>query len=268
MLLVDVSTMSALLEAMNIAGDSGAGMVVLGNCSNVLVSDEGLSQPCIRLTGEFTSVYIEGGSLIAGAGAGLPAIASLAAADGMSGLEFLAGIPGTAGGAVATNAGAFGNSMARALETVSGVDNKGRPVALDSFEDRYRGSLVADGTVVTSVRLRVNPSDEAEVRKEMSRMKEERSASQPWGARSAGSVFKNPPGMSAGRLIDGCSLKGTRVGGARVSAVHANFITNEGSATSKDILDLMRLVKRTVLEKQGVELEPEVRLLGFEREAL
>ena len=266
--LLDVSTMSALVEAMSLIEQCGAGMVVLGNCSDVLISDNGMSDVCVRLTGEFTSTYIEGESLVAGAGTGLPSIANLAAGDGFSGVEFLSGIPGTAGGAVATNAGSFGFSMAGSLESVGTVGRGGQHGTFDSFEDRYRECLVPGGLVVTAVRLRLSRSEEAAVRKEISRMKKERSAGQPSGERSAGSVFRNPPGMSAGRLIDECGLKGESVGGARVSRVHANFITSEGETKSSDILELMKRIKGEVLEKKGVELEPEVRLLGFERGAL
>jgi UDP-N-acetylmuramate dehydrogenase len=266
--LLDVSTMNALLGAMRLIEECGAHMVVLGNGSDVLISDEGLSAVCVRLTGEFTSTYIEGESLVAGAGAGLPSIANLAAGDGLSGVEFLSGIPGTAGGAVATNAGAFGLSMARSLESVGTVDRGGLPTTFDSFEDRYREGLVPGGLVVTEVRVKLSRSDEAAVRDEISRMKKERSARQPSGERSAGSVFRNPQGMSAGKLIDECGLKGESVGGARVSRVHANFITSESETNSSDILELMKRIKESVLEKQGVELEPEVRLLGFERGAL
>lgn len=266
--LVDVLTMPALLEVLSVAEGSGARCVVLGNCSDVLICDDGVEGLCIRLTGDFTDIAIEGNSLRVGAGASLPSIATFAAKNGLAGLEFLSGIPGTSGGAVATNAGAFGSTTAGALASLEAVDLSGETKTVGAFKDAYRDSLVEPGLIVTSIRFDLISSSKKTVKEEMARQRALRAGSQPVGARTAGSVFKNPPGQSAGRLIDECGLKGAGVGGARVSDIHANFILNIGGATSADILELMRLVRDRVSRVYGIRLEPEVRLLGFEREAL
>ncbi len=258
----------AVLGALLVARGSGLPVVALGNGSNVLFADTGFPGLVLRLAGELSAVSVEGDSLVAGAGARLSSIARAASRAALSGIEFAGGIPGTAGGAVMTNAGAFGRSTADVLERALTVDEDGRRHELDSFEGAYRKPLAPDGQVVLRVVFRLQPGRPAEIRKRMEELAELRRRSQPLGQATAGSVFRNPEGgkITAGRMIEECGLKGRRVGGASISTAHANFIINEGAATAADIKALMDLAEAEVQDRFGVRLQPEVRMYGFEEE--
>lgn len=256
----------AVAGALEAAGRFDLPVVVLGNGSNVLFADSGFPGMVLKLAGELAEISVEGESLCAGAGAGLPAAAVAAQRAGLAGIEFAAGIPGTVGGAVMTNAGAFGSSTAEVLERVFAIDATGRLLEIDSFEASYRRPLAPEGLVVIRAACKLRRTGADEIRNSMREMMESRRRTQPVGEASAGSVFRNPEGDSAGRLIEECGLKGRRVGGAIISPKHANFIVNDGGATAADIRELMNLAASEVHDRFGVRLRPEVRLYGFEEE--
>ncbi len=260
---IDVSSERALVAVVERARTSGLPFLVLGKGSNVLVSDAGFDGAVIRLGGELAAVDVEGEELTAGGGASLRATALRAEEESLSGLEFLSGIPGTAGGAVATNAGAFGRNTASVLARVRTVGPDGARRSREGFEDGYRCSLVGPGEIVFAATFKLRREDVATVKSLTREFRSRREASQPLREATAGSVFKNPPGEAAGRLLDRCGVKGLEVGGARVSNVHANFIVNDGEASAADIGELMKLMAARVRERFGIELEPEVRLVGF-----
>ena len=229
--------------------------MVLGNGSNVLVSDAGFGGAVFRLKESLASVEVDGEALDAGGGALLGAAVSKALRASLSGLEFALGIPGTVGGAVMTNAGTFVGSIAASLSTVEAVDRSGEPMTIDRFEDVYRAPLIEEELVVAGACFGLTRADGASIRGRMDEVRSRREGSQPQTAATAGSVFKNPPGEPAGRLLDQCGLKGKTVGGASVSGVHANFIVNNGGATSADIKTLMDTMAREVERTFGVRLQ-------------
>lgn len=264
--LLTVNTRQSLIDSLRVLREAGVPLMVLGNGSNILVSDAGFSGAVLKLKESLAAVEVDGESLDAGGGALLGAAVSRALRASLAGLEFALGIPGTMGGAVMTNAGTFAGSIAASLSSVEAVDRSGEPVTIDRFEDVYRAALVDEELVVAGARLGLTHADGASIRGRMDEMRIRREGSQPQAAATAGSVFKNPPGEPAGRLLDQCGLKGKTVGGASVSDAHANFIVNSGGATSADIKALMDMMAREVEKDFGVRLEAEVRLVGFEEE--
>jgi len=243
----------------------GEPILWIGLGSNLLVRDGGVRGTVILPGRALSRLHVEAdGILVAGAGAPCAKVARLCAARGLTGAEFMAGIPGTIGGALAMNAGAFGGETWNIVRSVVTVDRSGRRRrrGRDRFQVGYR-SVAWPGEewfIEAELQLAADPArgGAARVREMLAR----RTATQPTGVFSCGSVFRNPPGDYAGRLIDSCGLKGTRIGGAVVSEQHANFIINEGQASAADIEDLILLVQRTVEERTGVRLEPEVRIVG------
>ncbi|MGQ9708237.1 MAG: UDP-N-acetylmuramate dehydrogenase [bacterium] len=232
--------------------------VILGRGTNVLISDQGLRGIVVKLTGEFNSIQIRGNRIIAGAAALLDTIAETAEACGLAGADFLAGIPGTIGGALLTNAGAFGKSVGSILERVETMDVGGKVILLNKTElrDEYRQAVIPPGFWAIRVVLCLVPGQGRAVQL----VREERWSRHPKEP-SAGSFFKNPPEGPAGRLIEQCGLKGISIGGAAVSEKHANFIVNKGNARFVDVYELGQVVKATVEEKTGIELTEEVRML-------
>ena len=273
-LLVTVATPSAL--ALVLGGVEGAGIpwLSLGAGSNLLVADQGYSGVLIKLDEDFQ--YLEGlpdragerpageeMRLTAGAGAYLARLSAVVAEAGLSGLEFSCGIPGSVGGGVAMNAGAHGSSMANVVEAVEFVSASGISwVSAEALEWSYRSCGVPRGSVVTAARLRLVSGDAESILQFQRALLRTRRQTQPRGNRTFGSVFKNPPGESAGRLLDAAGLKGVHRGGAEVSTVHANFVVNMGDATTADVLALMGLMRQGVHRMSGILLEPEVKLLG------
>ena len=245
--------------------DSGDEVVWVGLGSNLLVRDGGLGGVII-LTSRGLGRMDEPGGCAIRAGAGVPCakLARHCARRGFGGGEFLAGIPGTVGGALAMNAGAHGAETWDLVHRVETVDRSGgrRWRTRGEFEVGYRTVRGQPGEWFTCAELRFVPAEPSEVRARTRRLIRARAASQPIGQRSCGSVFRNPPGDHAGRLVDRCGLKGARVAGAVVSEKHGNFIVNEGSASSADIESLIELVRARVRDETGVELEPEVRVVG------
>ena len=245
-------------------GEAGAAHKPLGRGSNLLVGDAGYQGVMIRLGGDLGKLALEGDTLLVGGGAPLPAAVRLAARRGLAGLEWAAGIPASLGGAVATNAGAHGGDMAELTSAVSLLLPSGevRETAGKDLPSGYRRRVLPAGAMVLGARLKLRPTIPAEVERRRKALLELRRLRQPLAARTAGSVFKNPPGDHAGRLIEAAGLKGLAVGGAVISRVHANFIENRGGASAADILSLINTVVLKVMDAFSVRLEPEVEVVG------
>lgn len=247
------------------ARERGIPLTVLGNGSNLLIADEGLDGIVVKVGPLMSRIQIGQGVIEAQAGAKMARILSAAGEAGRGGLEFMAGIPASVGGAVAMNAGANGSSIGDRVLEVTVVDQDGgiqvRTRAELGFAYRF-SVLQTSGAIVAAVRLACLPRSGELIRAEMREYLEKRRKTQPLEYPSAGSVFRNPPGEAAGRLIDRAGGKGLRVGDAQVSPKHANFIVNLGSAKAREILELMNRVQTLVLNATGILLEPEVKFLG------
>ena len=242
---------------------AGHPVEAIGLGSNLLVHDDGVDVLAMRLEGELADVRIEGGVLVAGGGASNAVCLHRARDAGLGGFEFASAIPGTAGGGVRMNAGAYGVEFRDVLIDAVVVSADGiRTLGPDELELSYRHSSLGSRDVVAQVRLQLEPRPVEEVKARVAELLAERKSTQPTNKRTFGSVFKNPEGDSAGRLIEACGLKGHRIGGALISDRHANFIENAGGATSADCLALMAVARRRVHERFGVVLEHEVRFLG------
>lgn len=242
--------------------------LVCGGGSNLLVRDGGLEGAAIRLTGALADLARDDGQapnvLLAGGGLSLARLLAFCRREGLGGLEFLAGIPGTVGGAVAMNAGAFGKETSEAVEAASILSPSGE-TALKTREElafSYRRLEMQAGSVILQTRFSLEREAPETVSKRIAQNLERRKARQPLGRPSAGSVFKNPPGEFAGRLIERAGLKGETRGGAMISQEHANFIVNRGGAAAEDILALVRLAQERVRQETGLELELEIRVVG------
>jgi UDP-N-acetylenolpyruvoylglucosamine reductase len=257
-------SLDELEELLRWAAAEGIDVEVVGLGSNLLVHDDGVDALVLHLEGELAEARIDGGELVAGGGATNAVCLHRARRADLGGLEFASAIPGTVGGGVRMNAGAYGVEFRDVLVEALVVDASGaRGLGPDALELSYRHSALAPGQVVAQARLRLEPRPAAEVKERVAELLGARKATQPTTKRTFGSVFKNPPGArGAGRLIEECGLKGHRIGGAIVSPRHANFIENAGGATSADALALMAEARRRVHERFGIELEHEVRFLG------
>ena len=234
------------------------------NGSNLLVSDKGYRGVVIRMGRAFGEIRVEGSRMRAGAGAALSQTAVRACGASLSGLEFASGIPGTVGGALVMNAGAYGGELAQVLESVTFLDEAGKvstlPASACGFG--YRTSIFSHRTcLILKARFRLEQGKPAEIKARMEELSTKRREKQPIDLPSAGSMFKRPPGHFAAALIDQCGLKGLTVGGAQVSEKHAGFVVNRGGATCADVLELVNQVKTQVLRQTGVALEMEVKVL-------
>ena len=245
----------------------GARPLVIGNGTNLLPSDEGLDRLVIDTSAGLNRLE-DGeapGTITAEAGVPLARLADLACRQGLTGLEFAHGIPGSVGGAVCMNAGAYGGGMAQVVDEASVLfpEEGVRRLTGAELDFGYRRSLLTDrpDAVVLSAVFRLTPGDPDAIRASMRELMERRRASQPLEWPSAGSTFKRPEGHFAGTLIDQCGLKGLTVGGAQVSEKHAGFVINRGGATSADVRELMRQIRERVLAETGVRLEPEVKII-------
>jgi UDP-N-acetylenolpyruvoylglucosamine reductase len=260
------ATIADLLGLLSGAREAGIEVFVMGRGSNLIVLDSGFPGLVIRLSSEAFSTIrrLDGGRICAGAGARLKQLCSDAASEGLCGFEPFEGIPATVGGALRMNAGAMGAWIFNLVESVDLVTPEGalETVPVDKLDFRYRECAQLRESVAVSAVFKATGTDEPDlIRQRMNEFATKRKASQPREP-SAGCVFKNPDGDHAGRLIDTAALKGLRVGGAEVSEVHGNFIVNKGGATSEDILELIRRIRAIVKEKHGVELSPEVMIMG------
>lgn len=237
----------------------------IGNGSNLLVGDKGIRGVVIEMTEPMGNIEVHGTQITAQAGAMLSKIANTAASNGLGGMEFAAGIPGSVGGAVVMNAGAYGGEMKDIIEKVYVLDENGAQLELDrdALDLGYRHSCIPEKKyIVTKVVLELVPRNEAEIRSEMKELNEKRAEKQPLQYPSAGSTFKRPEGYFAGKLIMDAGLRGYQVGGAQVSEKHCGFVINKGDATAADICQLMRDVSDKVQAQFGVVLEPEVKMIG------
>ena len=253
-----------LEEALRLAASEGLAVVVVGLGSNVLAADVGVDALVIRLEGELAGAEVGGELLVAGGGATNAVCLHRARAAGLGGLEFACAIPGTAGGGVRMNAGAYGSDWSAILVRALVVSAEGSGwLTPEELGLEYRHSRVRADQVVARVEYRLVPKPVAEIKVEVADLVARRKATQPTNKRTFGSVFKNPPGeLGAGRMLELCGLKGFAVGGAVVSPRHANFVENAGDATSEDCLGLMREARRRAHEQFGADLEHEVVFLG------
>jgi UDP-N-acetylmuramate dehydrogenase len=236
----------------------------IGLGSNLLVADAGVDALVLKLTGELAATSIEGDVLVAGGGATNAVCVHRARDAGLGGFEFASAIPGTTGGGVRMNAGAYGTEFTDVLLDAVVVSAEGvRTLTVGDLDLSYRHSGLRPGEIVAQARFRLEPRERAEVKARAAELLAQRKSTQPTNKRTFGSVFKNPPGgKGAGRLIEECGLKGHRIGGAQISPLHANFIENAGGATSADCVALMTEARRRVREQFGLALEHEVRFLG------
>jgi UDP-N-acetylmuramate dehydrogenase len=257
-----------LVALLDWAGAEGLAVGLVGSGSNLLVADDGFHGLAIKLDGDLAAIERDGERVLCGGGARLPSAAAKTAGWGLAGLEFGINIPGTAGGAVRMNANAYGGQLAAVLEwveisTAAGSERR-EP---DRLGFSYRRSNLRPGEVVSRACFQLHPGDPAEIRATLATMRERRRDAQPSGIKTFGSTFKNPEaeraeGRSAGQLLEAAGCRGLRHGGARFSEVHANFVENTGEATTADVLELMAAGRRRVHERFGIELEPEVQVLG------
>ncbi len=265
---IEVETEQALERLLALLGRYGIAFYLLGNGSNVLVSDRGIPGAVLRLAGEFKSAEWreEAGSvrLRVGAAYGVTQLVREAARKGYAGLEFAEGIPGTVGGALVMNAGAYGSEIEKVVERVEGVTRQGQSVAWKRAEMTftYRDSHLPEGTVVTRVEMRLGKDEAVRVKSRVDELVRKRKSSQPMGFPNSGSMFRNPPGDFAGRLIEAAGLKGKRLGQSQISERHANFIVNLGGAKADDVRALMDLARSEVKRQFGIELVPEIRFIG------
>lgn len=253
-----------LLHVLKLADAAGAEAHVVGNGSNLLVRDGGIRGLTIVLGEHFAEVRVEGTKVYAQAGVLLSKLAFVAQEAGLAGLEFASGIPGTLGGGCAMNAGAYGGQMSDVLVSAEVLLNgEVKTLSLEEMQMGYRTTRpLREGGIVLSATFGLREDDKDEIQARMRELNARRRDKQPLNMPSAGSTFKRPEGHFAGALIENCGLKGCTIGGAQVSEKHAGFVVNTGSATAQDILDLIAHIQRVVKQETGVDLEPEVKMMG------
>ena len=258
------ATLDELHASLRWAREEGHAVETIGLGSNLLVHDDGVDALVLKLAGELATAYVEGDVLVAGGGAANAVALHRARAAGLGGFEFASAIPGTAGGGVRMNAGAYGRDWHAVVIDAVVVDAHGpRTVTLDDLDLSYRHSGLRPGEVVARVRFQLQPSTPEAVKAQAAELLAQRKATQPTNKRTFGSVFKNPEGeRGAGSLIEACGLKGHRIGGALISPRHANFIENADGARSADCIALMAEARRRVHEAFAIELRHEVQFLG------
>lgn len=241
-------------------------VTIMGNGTKLLVGDDGIPGIIVKITEGFDTVRISGDQVWAEAGCSLPRLSKLVAEEGLSGLEFSIGIPGTVGAAIIMNAGAHGHEIGDVVTSVNVIRLNGEILKISTKELKfgYRESILQTSTsIVLSVELSLVSGDSLEIKDTMTEYLRWRRENQPQDLPNAGSIFKNPPGLVAGKLIDEAGLKGMIIGGAKISEKRANFFQNMGNATASDILKLMKLSQEKVFDKYGVELKPEIRVIGI-----
>lgn len=263
-LFIAVENEGELTDAVAAAYRNRVNHFCLGAGTNLLVSDRGMRDLVIKLGSGFAALAIDGLDLTAGAAAQFGSMVETAVEHGLAGLEFGEGIPGTVGGGLVMNAGAFGGEMARVVTTVHGVTTTGdaRALTRDEVQFAYRRTELPPRFVISRVDFHLERGNREALMARVAELKAKRAARQPKGVPNAGSVFKNPPGNFAGRLLEGAGLKGAQLGGAAFSERHANFIVNLGGARAEEVRALIDMARHRVKETSGVWLDPEVRLVG------
>ena len=263
-LFVAVEDEPELMHAKAAAYRAGVPSFCLGAGTNLLVSDRGMRGLVVRLGDGFGKIKIDGTSVVAGAAAAFGTLVNEVVDRGLEGLEFGEGIPGTVGGGLVMNAGAFGGEIAKVVTLVHGVTEAGEALALskDDVKFAYRRTELPPHFIITRVDFELVPGDRERLMHRVAELKAKRASRQPRDVPNAGSIFKNPPGNFAGKLLEGAGLKVTRLGGAAFSDQHANFIVNLGGAQAAEVRALIDMARNRVKEQSGVWLEPEVRLVG------
>lgn len=262
---IKVGTLSKLSAILKECKNSDIDYMIIGNGSNLLIDDNGIDKVVIRLDGELRNIaLIDETTIYCGAGASLAALCKFALKNGLSGLEFAWGIPGSVGGAVFMNAGAYGGEMKDVVYSVSHITKAGEigRTEKDDLQFGYRNSIYrSNDCVITGVTLKLNKAQKSEIQEKMDDYLFRRASKQPLEFPSAGSVFKRPEGAFAGALIEQCGLKGKTIGGAQVSEKHAGFIINRSNATAQDVRGLIKEIKDTVKAETGYDLECELIIL-------
>lgn len=262
---VSVGSVEELSALIKLAKEKGVCYTVIGNGSNLLVSDSGIRGLVIEIGQGLADYEVKDNTIYAQAGIMLKKLASVAASELLSGLEEVSGVPGTLGGGIFMNAGAYGGELKDTVKKVTYIDDNGDIHTIDNeaCEFGYRKSVFSGGgKYIVSAELELKKGDSSEIAEKMADYTKRRREKQPISYPSAGSTFKRPEGNFAGTLIEKAGLKGYTVGGATVSELHAGFVINVGGATAQDVIDVIEHTKKTVLEKFDVKLEPEVRLMG------
>jgi UDP-N-acetylmuramate dehydrogenase len=265
---VEVENQAALSQLLSFLSQHGIPSCLLGNGSNVLISDFGVEGVVVHLVGDFKRAewHDQGNDswVEVGAAHAVTQLVREAARRGYGGLEFAEGIPGTVGGALVMNAGAYGSEFEKVVDLVQGMNGEGTPIQFTREEMKfsYRDSHLPAGTVVTKLRLHLDREESSRVSSKVRELVTKRKSSQPSGYPNSGSMFRNPTGDYAGRLVEAAGLKEKQIGQAQISAKHGNFIVNLGGASAEDIRQLMELARAEVQAKFGVDLIPEVKLLG------
>ena len=263
-LFVAVEDETELMHAKAAAYRAGIPCFCLGAGTNLLVSDRGMRGLVVRLGDGFAKIKIDDAKVVAGAAAPFGTLVQEVVDRGLAGLEFGEGIPGTVGGGLVMNAGAFGGEIAKVVTLVHGVTEAGEALALskDDVKFAYRRTELPAHFIITRVDFELARGDRTQLTARVAELHAKRASRQPRGVPNAGSIFKNPPGNFAGKLLEGAGLKGTRLGGAAFSDQHANFIVNLGGAQAAEVRALIDMARNKVKEQSGVWLEPEVRLVG------
>lgn len=266
-LMVFPETIEEIQQLVRTCREDGIPYMVIGLGSNLLVRDKGFRGVVIKIGHSLNGSYISGNEIMAEAGIRLSELSKKAAAHGLSGLEFAEGIPGSVGGAVVMNAGAYGGEMSQVISAVSALDGSGNLCTFSPEEMAfgYRSSIFQKGDwIVVSAVMKLSPGNREEIVAKMQEYARLRREKQPLDMPSAGSIFKRPPGVYVGPLLEKMGLKGFKIGDAQVSTKHAGFIVNCGQATAQDIIDLIRYIQKRALEEHNIVLEPEVRIVGEE----
>ena len=263
--LIEPREISDIIEAVKICRKNNIKFFVIGNGSNLLVPDEGYNGVIIKLKSEFSKIEVEGDYLIVNSGAKLSEVYTVAYENSLTGFEFASGIPGTIGGAIYMNAGAYGGEMKDIVESVQVLDLDNfelRELKNEELEFSYRKSIIQRRNyIVTTIKLKLQKGNKEKINAVYEDLRERRNSKQPLNFGSAGSTFKRPEGHFASKLIEDAGLKGYHINDAWVSEKHSGFIVNKGNASFKEVMELIEYVQKVVFEKFGVKLETEVRIL-------
>ena len=259
----EAESVEDIIRATQYAKEKNLPLFIMGNGSNLLVSDKGIRGIVLKLSDKFSKCEVLGDTIRAESGALLSAISKLALKMSLSGMEFAAGIPGTLGGTVYMNAGAYGGEMKDIVKSVTYFKNGEIKRIEDGFDFGYRKSVFSDtDAIILEAELKLKKGNADEIKAKMEELKKRRVEKQPLSMASAGSTFKRPEGYFAGKLIEDAGLKGFSIGGAAVSEKHSGFVVNTGGATAQDVKTLILHIQKTVKQKFGVELETEVKIVG------